>query len=297
MSKNTRMLFSNDASRFFLPWISLAMVFIAVLVLAAAVISYTSINAWNKSLSGSLTVQIPTYTDVGTPKGEILKTQIETTLTILRSSDGIMGASVLSDEQMNNLMAPWIGDKADLSALPLPKLIDVTIEAGKIPDLNQIQADLKEQVPDARLDSHRIWLKNLIDMGHGMIQLMLLLIVLLLGTLAITVIYATRTSLSVHKPVIALVHMIGAGDGYVALQYAQRSLKLTLSGSLIGFMLTLPVMWVIKTFVTSLSPDFIISFSLTFEQWLILAMVPILVPILAFITAYKTVIAYLRRFL
>lgn len=297
MSKNTRMLFSNDASRLFLPWVSLAMVFIAVLVLALTVVSYTSINAWNKSLSGSLTVQIPTYTDDGQPKEEALKTQIETTLTILRSADGITGASVLSDEQMNDLMAPWIGDKADLTALPLPKLIDVTVETGKIPDLDQIQADLKEQVPDARLDSHRIWLKNLIDLGHGMIRLMLFLIAMLLTTLAVTVIYATRTSLSVHKPAIALVHMIGANDGYVALQYAWRSLKLTFWGSLVGFMLTLPVMWGIKTFVVSLTPDFIISLGLSPEQWLILAAVPVTVPLLAFVTAYKTVTSYLKRFL
>ena len=297
MRKGKYILFSKDSSRYFLPWISLSMVFIAVFILGATLVCYSSLSEWNKSLSGSLTVQIPTYNTDGTQKDDILKTQIETTLTILRSTDGITGASVLSDDQMKALMSPWIGEKADLTALPLPKLIDVTIETGKTPDLDQIQSDLKEQVPDARLDSHRIWLKNLIELGHGTIHLMILFISLLLITSAVTVMYATRTSLSVHTPVISLVHMIGANDTYVALQYAWRSFKLTLIGGLLGFILTLPVMWGIKTFIASIAPEFLITFTLTGNQWIILGSIPVFVPLLAFVTAYQTVMAYLKRFL
>lgn len=297
MRKGKHILFSKDSSRYFLPWISLSMVFIAVFIMGTTLVCYSSLSEWNKSLSGSLTVQIPTYNADGTQKDDILKTQIETTLTILRSTDGITGASVLSDEQIKALMSPWVGEKADLTALPLPKLIDVTIETGKTPDLDQIQSDLKEQVPDAQLDSHRIWLKNLIELGHGTIHLMILLISLLLITSAITVMYATRTSLSVHKPVISLVHMIGANDTYVALQYAWSSFKLTLIGGLLGFIFTLPIMWGIKTFIASIAPEFLITFTLTGTQWIILGSIPILVPLLAFITAYQTVMTYLKRFL
>lgn len=297
MKKRSDIPFSKDASRFFLPWMSMLMVFIGTLILSAALAVYTSIGSWHEALSGSMTVQIPAYDEKGTFRSEALKTDIETALTILRSSEGIKGASVLSDEQMQTLMNPWISEQTDIAELPLPKLIDVTIDTTKTLDLVQITADLKDQVPSAVLDSHRLWLKSLINIGRGIIRLMIFVMILLTLTVSFTVIYTTRTSLSVHKPVIALVHMMGANDYYVALQYAWRSLKLTLFGGVIGLLLALPLMYFVSGFIKDTAYDFIISFDLTPWQWRSIVLVPIIVSVLAFLTTYKTVTGYLKRFL
>ncbi len=297
MSKRSDIPFSTDSSRLFLPWISMLMVFITVLITAGAMVVHTSLTSWNKSLSGSMTLQIPTFDEKGKPRGDIVRTDIETALTILRSSDGILGASVLSDEQMRVLMTPWIGEEAAIEDLPLPKLIDVNVDTERRLDLDQIRADLKEQVPAAVLDSHRLWLENLITLGLGVIRLISFIVFLLLLTTSFTVIYSTRTSLMVHRPVIALVHMMGANDFYVAIQYALRSFKLTLTGGILGILLAVPIMIGVHYFVQNLAYDFLVRFSLLPWQWYCLAMIPVLIAGLSFVTTFKTVIHYLKQFL
>lgn len=293
----SNIFFTTDPAKLFLPWMSMLMTFIAVLVLAGGMATYSSVTRWQRTVSGSLTVQIPTYTELGASRGEMVDREIETTLTILRSSEGVLGATVLSDRQMSDLMAPWLGENAVITELPLPKLIDVTVDPNGRLDIAQIKSDLATQVPSAILDSHRIWLTPLLRISSGIIKLIGFILVLLSLTAAFTVIYATRTSLTVHEPVIALVHMMGAGDLYVTQQYASRSFQLTLLGSLFGFFLTLPIMAGVSFFIQGASFDFILKQSLSLGQWAVLLSVPFLLSVLAFITTFKTVMNYLKRFL
>lgn len=289
--------FATDPAKLFLPWMSMLMSFIAVLILAAGMLTYTSVTRWQRSVSGSLTVQIPTYTELGAARGELVDKDIETALTILRVSDGILGATVLSDNQMADLMTPWLGDNAVMAELPLPKLIDVTVDPTAQLDLAQIQADLADQVPAATLDSHRIWLTPLLRLSSGIIKLIGFILLLLVLTTSFTVIYATRTSLSVHEPVISLVHMMGANDFYVTNQYANRSFRLTLAGALFGFGLALPIMAGASFFLRGVSSELVIQPTLTLMQWGTLITIPFVLSFLAFITTFKTVLAYLKRFL
>ncbi len=297
MTKKSDIPFSDDASRYFVPWMSMLMVFIATLILSGALVAYSSIQTWTRNISGSLTIQIPTFDSDGKDRKDAVKADIETAVTILVTTRGVLGASVLSDEQMSSLMAPWIGENTDISRLPLPKLIDVSVDTNNPPDLTQLKADLTEQVPSAILDSHRLWLENLIQLATGMIKLVSVILVLLILSTAFTIIYATRTSLSVHQPVIALIHMMGANDFYISAQYAVRSFKQTLLGSLIGFVATLPIMSGFAYFLDEVTEDFIFNTSLTYEQWLILGSVPFIAAVLAFLTTFKTVSHYLKRFL
>lgn len=295
--KKPNIFFATDPANLFLPWMSMLMTFIAVLILSAGIVTYSSVTRWQQSVSGSLTVQIPTYTELGAARGELVNKDIETTLTILRSSEGILGATVLSDNQMSDLMSPWLDNKTVLSELPLPKLIDVTVDPNISLNLSQIQADLASQVPDAKLDSHRIWLTPLLRLSSGIIKLIGFILILLALTTSFTVIYATKTSLRVHEPVISLVHMMGANDFYVTNQYANRSFRLTLLGSLFGFALSVPIMAGASFFLKSVSSDLVIQSAFSPLQWGILLTIPFVLSFLAFATTFKTVLSYLKRFL
>ncbi len=295
--KKPNIFFATDPASLFLPWMSMLMSFIAVLILAAGMVTYGSITRWQQSVSGSLTVQIPTYTELGASRGEMVDKDIETTLTILRASEGILGATVLSDNQMADLMHPWLDKTTVLSELPLPKLIDVTVDPTSPLDLSQIQADLASQVPAATLDSHRIWLTPLLHLSSGIIKLIGFILILLTLTTSFTVIYATKTSLRVHEPVISLVHMMGANDFYVTNQYANRSFRLTLFGSLFGLALALPIMAGASFFLRGVASDLVIHPTFTLLQWGILLAVPFVLSLLAFGTTFKTVLSYLKRFL
>lgn len=63
--KKTNIFFATDSTKLFLPWMSMLMSFIAVLVLAAGMTIYTAITNWKQVIAGTLTVQIPTYTSLG----------------------------------------------------------------------------------------------------------------------------------------------------------------------------------------------------------------------------------------
>lgn len=295
MTKRSDIPFAQDSARLFLPWISMLMVFIASLVLAGGMAAVSALSDWNKSVSGSMTVQIPVVDEKGAPRDEIVQDDIETALTVLRTSPGIMGAKVLEPEQMQALMAPWIGENTDIEGLPLPKVIDVSVDTQNLPDIEQLTAELAEQVPVAQLDSHRMWLENLIEMAGGFIKLTGFILLLLFLTTAFTVVYSAKTSLSVHKSVISLVHMMGANDFYIAIQYASRTFRLTLTGGVLGLVLSLPVIFGVAYFFQTLSSDFVPG--LSHLQWVILFVTPVVFAALAFAVTLQTVMGSLKRVL
>ncbi|MGN1063394.1 MAG: cell division protein FtsX [Alphaproteobacteria bacterium] len=293
MKRQADIPFAQDSARLFLPWISMLMVFIAVLILAGGMVAVSTLNTWSTNVSGSMTVQIPVTDDKGLPRDEVLSDDIELVLTVLRTSPGVMGAKVLDQEQMAALMAPWIGDKTDIEGLPLPKVIDVSIDTQNPPDIDKLTEDLSEQVPMAQLDSHRMWLGGLIDLANGCIKVTGFILLLLFLTTAFTVIYAAKTSLSVHKNVISLVHMMGANDSYIAWQYATRTFRLTFLGGAMGLVLALPVLFGITYFIQTLAADFIPH--LNRLEWVVLGATPVIFAILAFAVAWQTVMQTLKR--
>ena len=216
-------------------------------------------------------------------------------LTLLRSSDGITGASLLTDEQVSALMEPWLGQSDSMMELPLPKIIDVNVDSKNFPNIAQLKADLYEQVPEAILDSHRAALDELVLFFENMVNLIAFILVLILITTAISVIYVTKSSLSVHEKVIELIHMMGASDFYITIQFAMRSFKLTLIGSLIGFILALPIMALFNYFLSQMNGSFVLESQLTILQWGLLGCVPFLTSILSFLTAYRTVSKTLKQ--
>ena len=295
MRKPSDIPFAQDSSRFFVGWISMLMVFIATLICAFALITYSSVQAWYDNISGSLTVQIPSYDKEGKSRKDVLQNDIETALTILRSTDGITGANVLDDSQMDLLMAPWMGDQVATSELPLPKIIDVSVDTHHLPDLAQIKADLAEQVPLAVLDSHRVALADLVDLAYNIIKLVGGVLLLLLVSMAFSIMFVTQSGLKVHQQVIALIHLMGAGDFYITRQFANRSFVISLTGSLIGFALALPVMMGFAYCLNNLTGSFILIPALSGMQWGVLMAIPFLAAVLAYLTAFRTVWSALKR--
>ena len=295
MSKKSDFLFKKGTSRFFLPWICALMVFIATLATAGGISTYNSLKLWQKSVAESLTVQIPTYDEEGNPRNELAYKDIENALMLLRTTPGVSGAIVLNDEQMQELMVPWLGADANLSELPLPKLIDVTVDASHPPLLEQLKADLAEKVPGAILDSHRIWLGDLVKLANAILSLIIFILVLLLATATTAIIYITNASLSIQEYELSLVHMLGAQDLYITTHYAWHNLKKSLMGSLIGFALALPIILGIAIFLRSISAQ-IFQSGLTPSQWASLLFIPMGTALLAFVTTFQTVWRFLKRF-
>ena len=90
--------------------------------------------------------------------------------------------------------------------------------------------------------------------------------------------------------------MMGAKDLFITNRYACLNAKYAFLGGVAGTITAIPLLWVIILFFKNTS-DTIFQSQFTMTQWGILAALPIIVAILAFITTFKTVLSYLRRFL
>ncbi|MEM6489000.1 MAG: cell division protein FtsX, partial [Pseudomonadota bacterium] len=117
---------------------SAAMAFLALVGLVAGLAAAELGARWRADLQGSATVRLPAGDAASL--GRVLE--------ILRASDGVAEARALDRDALQGLLAPWLGDGALLSELPIPRLVDVTL-VGRGPDPAAMAEALTAAVPGA----------------------------------------------------------------------------------------------------------------------------------------------------
>jgi len=207
----------------------------------------------------------------------------------------VTDAAPLPHEKLAALLAPWLGNPDLVKDLPLPALIDVTVEPNARPDLVDLQTRLAAAVPGASIDDHRLWLARLIDLGRTVAATAIAIVVLVGLVCGVTVIYATRTGMSVHAEVIEVLHLIGATDDYIARQFAARAFSLAFKGGLAGLVLTAPVLAAVVLESRRIEGGFLADLSLPNYGWAACAALPLVAALLAMATARITVHSTLAR--
>ena len=297
--RNSDLPTSRDPGGRFLPWIIGVMVYLASLSLAAAMVLSSAISTWTAELAGTVTVQIlPAATD-GKRAAAALDAKVDKAVALLRATPGIARAEVLSADRVAALLAPWLG--ADLAAagidseLPLPRLIDVTLADRATVDLVDLTRRLREIAPDVQIDDHGRWLEELISLVQS-IEVLSAVIVALSGMAAITtVVFATRAGLAVYGDVLAVLHLVGARDSYIARQFQRRALVLGLAGGLVGLALAGITIFAIGHFVGRVQLFGLPNVAMTPIQWAILLALAPIAALIAMVTARITVVRALAR--
>ncbi|HIJ38481.1 MAG TPA: cell division protein [Rhodospirillaceae bacterium] len=297
LTKRSDLPLEKDASSKFVPWLVAPMVFLSAVALAGAFILSTLIARWDRDVSGTLTVEIAAAPGEASLSGDRTRAKVEQTLRILESTPGVARARALTQEQLVNLLAPWLGNSDLLRELPLPALLDVTLSQDVNVDLAALSKTLAQSVPGASLDDHRIWLARLIRLSRA-IQWLAVSIVVLIGVVtSATVYFATRTAMAVHHDVIEVLHLIGAADSYIARQFADRALLLGLKGGLFGLGLTIPVVAMINFGTEQMEGGFLADLSLPLLGWVCVLLLPLVAALLAMLTARAAVYRSLAQML
>lgn len=289
--------FARDTSAWFLPWMVMLMVFFAGLTTAGTLSLNSMLSRWSRSITGSLTVQVIPIEENGRINKKKTQQETEDVLDILRKTAGVASANVLTDSQMKNLLKPWLGESFLLEDLPLPHLIDVQLIPNAEIDLEMLRTLLSQNTPNASLDVHKLWLGKLIKLVQTLDFLGSALLSLVIATTSVIVIYVTCSSLALHKPVIELLHQIGAHDGYIAKQYAQRTFFLAALGAVLGFLGILPIIFMLASVAQEVQGGLLSEARFDAASWGLLSLVPVLAIALATVTAYWTVQRTLRRML
>lgn len=280
-----------DSTARFLPWALAVMVFLAALAFAGALALDGTIAGWRRGVSAKLTVQIADRP--GQPMGP----RIDAALDLLRGVPGVARAEPLGRGAVEALLEPWLGPDALQADLPLPGLIDVTLDENAALSVDALGARLGNAVPGARIDDPKPWLDRLVQLGR-LLQSLGGGIVLLVGLAsAAMVIFATRAGLAARRDTIELLHLIGAEDGYIARQFQRHVARQASRGGVIGTVLAIGVLVAIQLLAGGVGAGLLPGLALVWWHWLALLLLPVGAALLAIFTARLTVLGALRAML
>ena len=288
----------GDSTSLFLQVIISIAVFIFAITLSGVLSINSILENWNQSILGSLTVQIMPINDANQEKAaaETLAYQ-EKAIEFLQTVEGVIKVTPLDDEQLKNLIQPWLGDGVNIENLPMPRIIDVKLASDAEIDFAKLAQDLATASPQASLDNHKLWLSKLIRFADGLKLIALTVLLLVTAISAGAIFYTTQMSLGLHKYIIEILHVMGAKDAYVAQQYAKRMAFLGLTGGLFGLLFAIPIIFFIGSLATQIEGGIISEANLSIGDWIMILILPLFAMGISMFTDYYTVKRTLQKML
>ncbi len=286
-----------------LPLLVAAMTFLATLALAGWFGSAALSRHWQQGAGSSLTVQVPR---AGEPAagvhGGAGQTRLAAVLVLLTGTPGVASARALSDQELADLLRPWLGAASDRLAIPVPAVIAVRL-TDSATDLASLSQRLSEAAPDTLVEDHGVWIRRLAVLARSLqaCAAMALLLVALVAAAVIAV--ATRAGLSTRREAIEIVHGLGATDAYIAGRFAARATVLAAAGAGFGTFAALPVLLTLARLAAPFAGDaghaggsLIDTLgALPVPLWLALPCLPLGSGAIGFATAHAAVRRWLRR--
>ena len=249
-----------------------AMAFLTVFALALSLATGRLADRWNAELARTSTVRI------SAPEGQ-MAAQSEAVLNVLRTTQGIKTARVMSDAEQRKLLEPWFGPDLPLDSLPIPRLIEI-IETDTGPDNESLRLRLTAEAPGAVLDDHTRWRRPLVQAASRIRLMGLLSILLIAGSTAAMITLAAQSALAANGQVITVLRLIGARDVYIARAFVRRFTVRAFMGALVGTVLAM----VATYFLPAAAEEgaFLTGLGFRGAHWLL----PLLIPPLAAIVAF-----------
>lgn len=284
-----------DASARFLPWLVAFMVYLAALALAGAIVVGDVMARWDRGLAGRMTVQVPPPEPAADEPQAAQQARVAAALEVLRETAGVRAATPLGEEEMAALLEPWLGGHGLAEELPLPALIAVRVDPAAPPQTAPLAERLQAAVPGASVDDHRGWLRQVAGMARTLQGLAAVVVALVGAAAVMTVVFVTRTGLAIHRPVIEVLHLVGAYDSYVARQFQAHALKLALKGGAIGLGLAVATLLGLGRLLAGVESPLLPAVALAPQGWAALVAVPLAAAVVATLTARLTVLRTLAR--
>ncbi|HEY2136882.1 MAG TPA: ABC transporter permease [Xanthobacteraceae bacterium] len=204
------------------------MTFLASLTTGGVMLVLSSAAEWQSDVAREMTIQIRPAS------GRDLDAEVAKAIEIARAAPGIAGVRPYSAAESAALLEPWLGTGLALDALPIPRIIVLRVAAGQRPDLDALRAALTARVAGVSLDDHRGWVDRMRAMANTAIAGGIGILVLMLAATVLSVAFATRGAMATNRPIVEVLHFIGAKDGFIAGQFQGHFLVLGLKGGGLG---------------------------------------------------------------
>lgn len=217
--------FARDDAHRFLPAIVAAMVAITALLLAVGLSFARSLDAQQRDVTGNVQVQI------SAPEKERSKATDEA-LAIIKTVQGVSDTVVLKQEQVADLLKPWLGDSEALEGIDLPVMIELKTREGF--DAAALKKALNAKLKNVRVETPQKWLEQLARVLRLAQAALLLLSLCLIASLVALAVLIARTALRLHFKAVNLLHLFGATDDYILRQFQTHNAWMVGKGALIG---------------------------------------------------------------
>ena len=204
------------------------MTFLASITTGAVLLVRASAAEWQSDIASEVTIQ------VRPAQGRDLERDVRTVVETVRGTPGILDVRAFSDQESGRLLEPWLGTGLSLNDLPVPRVIVARIAPGDAVDLRGLRQRLAQAAPSASVDDHRAWIERMRTMTNATVFAGLGILALVIMATIISVSFATRGAMAANRPIVEVLHFVGAGDRYIANRFMRHFLRLGLEGGLIG---------------------------------------------------------------
>ena len=280
----------DEETSFFMYVLSSIYTYLFVIVLAIVMAVSAMAESWEKDIMGALTVQIiPVEDENKHIDQEKTLEQQNKVLQFMENVSGVKSVRILSSEDIEKLMTPWLGNKVDISELPIPALLDVGLKDDGSINYDEVTRGLKQITPNASIDNHRLWLNRLLIFASSLKHTALLVLLMVAGICALSIYYSTRTSLWINRESLEILHVVGAPDKYIAKQYALNYAKIGFFSGIIGLMAAVPCIILVGKYGISTGSGLINGAKLSVFAWILIMMTPLISSAYSMVTSYFTV--------
>ena len=203
------------------------MTFLAAVTSGGVAMVIGTAAEWQSDIAREMTIQIRP-----TPGNDIdaLVLQAEK---LARDTPGVAEVRTYSKAQSDRLLEPWLGGLS-LDELPVPRMIAVRVGPGARIDVAALRQTLTAKVAGASLDDHRGWIDRMRRMAAAAVAGGLGIFGLVLAATVLSVAFATRGAMASNRPIVEVLHFVGAKEAYIAGEFQRHFLVLGLKGGAIG---------------------------------------------------------------
>lgn len=284
--------FAKDDANRFLPWMIGLNSALAALMLFLGITlgQWAALNA--RGLTNEMTVQVPQQGE----RHSMVLTQVRQ---ILAATPVIEESRELAEVEVQKMLEPWLGESIEADALPLPTVIKLRLRGGQEDKAESIGNALKEKLqvvaPDITLDARAVWAQKFSRFSTLVQGAVFFIALSVLAALAGMMVFSARATMKLHERTVGLLHSIGAPDAYIARQFQQNALLLTLRGALAGTLAAGALYLIILAYAISL--DLPLAARLNFTAWhvAVLLVLPCIAAVVAMASTRASVMAKLEE--
>jgi cell division transport system permease protein len=266
------------------------MTFLASITTGAVLLVSASATEWQSEVASEITIQVRPVV------GRDIERDVTAVASAVRAEPGILDVRPYTKEDSGKLLEPWLGSGLSLDDLPVPRMIVARAAPGTRLDLEGLRSRVTQLAPSASVDDHRAWINRMRSMTNATVFAGVGVLVLVIIATIISVSFATRGAMAANRPIVEVLHFVGASDRYIANRFLRHFLRLGFEGGMIGCVAAMMVFgfsesiatWFSGTPVGDQFAALLGTFSLRPSGYLVLVVQTVLIAAITALAARRT---------